>query len=51
MMKTEIYRNGIFLERMGGVNNVKDNTIIFAADSIKKEQIFEDISSGSITKT
>lgn len=35
----------------GGVNNVKDNTIIFAADSIKKEQIFEDISSGSTTKT
>lgn len=39
------------LGKDGGVNNVKDNTIIFAADSIKKEQIFEDISSGSITKT
>ena len=32
------------LGKDGGVNNVKDNTIIFAADSIKKEQIFEDIS-------
>ena len=39
------------LGKDGGVNNVKDNTIIFAADSIKKEQIFEDISSGSTTKT